>query len=140
LNLRRRQRRDEPDLNLTPLIDVVFLLLIFFMVTTTFVDQVGLDITLPEAEQETEEAQPRLLEIGISAEGEYFVDGSPLVNREIDTLVRALEEAREAGDVAGIVVRADADAPHRAVVRALDGAGRVGIDRVSIATTRSDDP
>ncbi|MCG5528083.1 MULTISPECIES: biopolymer transporter ExbD [Halorhodospira] len=140
MNLRRRQRRDEPDLNLTPLIDVVFLLLIFFMVTTTFVDQVGLDITLPEAEQETEEAQPRLLEIGISAEGEYFVDGSPLVNREIDTLVRALEEAREAGDVAGIVVRADADAPHRAVVRALDGAGRVGIDRVSIATKRSDDP
>ncbi|ABM62022.1 ExbD/TolR family protein [Halorhodospira halophila] len=139
MNLRRRQRRDEPELNLTPLIDVVFLLLIFFMVTTTFVDQVGLDITLPEAEQETEEAQPQLLEIGISAEGEYFVDGNPLVNREMNTLVRALEEALEAGEVAGIVVRADADAPHRAVVRALDGAGRVGIDRVSIATTRSDD-
>jgi len=140
LNLRRGQRRDEPELNLAPLIDVVFLLLIFFMVTTTFVDQVGLDITLPEAEQETEESPPQLLEIGISADGEYFIDGDPLVNREIETLVRALEETLQEGEIAGIVIRADADAPHRAVVRALDGAGRAGIERVSIATTRSDEP
>ncbi len=140
MNLRRGQRRDEPELNLAPLIDVVFLLLIFFMVTTTFVDQVGLDITLPEAEQETEESPPQLLEIGISADGEYFIDGDPLVNREIETLVRALEETLQEGEIAGIVIRADADAPHRAVVRALDGAGRAGIERVSIATTRSDEP
>ncbi len=134
MNLRRGRRSEEPELNLTPLIDVVFLLLIFFMVTTTFMDEAGLEITLPEAEQDPEDAAPERLEIGITAEGEFFVAGDPLVNRELDTLVQALEDALAGEDFAGIVIRADADAPHRAVVRALDGAGRVGIDRVSIAT------
>ncbi len=140
MNLRRGQRREEPEVNLTPLIDVVFLLLIFFMVTTTFLDEAGLEIILPEAATEAPEQAPERLEIGVSAEGELFVDGDPLVNRELDTLVRALEEAGAPDGFSGIVVRADADAPHGAVVRALDGAGQVGAEDVSIATLRAEEP
>ncbi|BAU58057.1 biopolymer transport protein ExbD/TolR [Halorhodospira halochloris] len=134
MNLRRRSRNDEPDINLTPLIDVVFLLLIFFMVTTTFVHQTGLDITLPEADTERTDTPPDLLEISIDEGGEYYVAGEALVNRELDTLMRAIREALEDQEVSGVVIRADADAPHRALVRAMDGVGQLGISRVSIAT------
>lgn len=133
LNLRGGRRREEPEINLTPLIDVVFLLLIFFMVTTTFVRQAGLEITLPEADAERSEPPPETLELAVDAEGEYYVGDQALVNRQRATLIRALEEALAEREITGIVVRADADAPHRAVVRALDAAGQVGIERVSIA-------
>ncbi|MFP4648183.1 MAG: ExbD/TolR family protein [Halorhodospira sp.] len=136
MNLRRGQRREEPEINLTPLIDVVFLLLLFFMITTTFVDEAGLEITLPEAESGSQDQRSELLEIAIDGDGSYYVDGDLLINREAATLVRALEEALAEGEreITGIVVRADAEAPHRAVVRALDGAGRAGVEHVSIAT------
>ncbi len=138
MRLRRGQRREDPEINITPLIDVVFLLLIFFMVTTTFREQAGLEITLPEAESKPPEAAGEQLEIGVSAEGELFVGGEPVVNRKLDTLVRALEEAGAPEAVEGIVVRADAEAPHQAVVRALDGAGRVGAEQVSVAALPPD--
>ncbi|MBK1734615.1 biopolymer transporter ExbD [Halorhodospira abdelmalekii] len=134
MNLRGRRRREEPEINLTPLIDVVFLLLIFFMVTTTFVHDAGLEITLPQAQSERPERAPQLLEVRISAEGEYAVAGEALINRRIETLVRAMRTAMAEEEFVGVVIQADADAPHRAVVQALDGAGRLGIERVSIAT------
>jgi biopolymer transport protein ExbD len=134
VNLRRGGRKEEPEINLTPLIDVVFLLLIFFMVTTTFVHETGLEITLPEADTEQAESPAELLEISIDEAGEYYVAGEALLNRELETLVEAVREALEDKEVSGVVIRADAEAPHKAVVRAMDGVGRLGISRVSIAT------
>lgn len=139
MNLRGGRRREEPEINLTPLIDVVFLLLIFFMVTTTFVRQAGLDITLPEADAERSEQAPEILELAIDADGEYYLGEDALVNRQRATLIRALRDALDAVEVDGLIIRADADAPHRSVVRALDAAGAVGLDRVSIATLPDDD-
>ncbi len=130
----RGQRNSDPEINLTPLIDVVFLLLIFFMVTTTFIRESGLDITLPQASPEAAERQPEALDLVISVEGNYAVDGHTLVNRQPGTLRRALQEAMAEGE-RPLVIRADADAPHKAVVTALDVAGQLGIARVAIGTT-----
>ncbi|KAB7627630.1 ExbD/TolR family protein [Alkalilimnicola sp. S0819] len=136
MNLRPR-RREDPDINLTPLIDVVFLLLIFFMVSTTFLRDANLRINLPQAALTPQEQPEQSLELTINSRGEYFLDGRALVNSGMDTLRRALEEAGS-GDTA-LVLRADADTPHQAVVTALEAAGKAGIASVGIATTQDDD-
>jgi len=134
----RNRRNEDPEINLTPLIDVVFLLLIFFMVTTTFMRESSLEITLPQASPEAAEQQPEVLDLVVNADGEYALDGRTLVNRQAGTLRRALEEAIAEGD-RPLVIRADANAPHQAVVTALDVAGQMGIERVSIGTMREGD-
>lgn len=135
MNLRPR-RREEPEINLTPLIDVVFLMLIFFMVSTTFLRESDLQISLPEASVETapEEAEP--LEVTINREGSIFLDGEALVNSRPETVRRALRDAIGERDPESVrvVVRADGAAAHRLVVTALDAAGQVGLRRVGIAT------
>ncbi len=130
----RTREREEPGINLTPLIDVVFLLVIFFMVSTTFQRETRLDIELPEASAERAEER-RTLDIMVDAQGRYFIDGQELVNRDLATLKRALQEAIGAGE-RPVVLRADARTPHEAVVRAMDAAGQLGISRLSIATVR----
>ncbi len=139
MNLRGGRRREEPEINLTPLIDVVFLLLIFFMVTTTFVRDAGLEITLPEAEADPVPDETGTLELAVDSAGEYYLGGTALINRERATLIQALEEALAAGEVAGLVIRADAGTPHGAVVRAMDAAGQVGIERIAIAALPVDE-
>ena len=129
----RRGGREEPDVNLTPLIDVVFLLLIFFMVTTTFVKEASLEIVLPEASAEADSGKRVPVEIAIDAQGRYFINQREVVNTTLDTLVVALKKAKLDPEL-GIVVRADARTPHSAVVKAMDAAGQAGISRISIAT------
>jgi biopolymer transport protein ExbD len=94
----RRQKRLDQGVNLTPLIDVVFLLLIFFMVTTTFTKQSKLIIKLPEASGEVAENSPQMLDLVVSAEGSYSLNGKNLINREIGTIMAALKQAAE-GDI-----------------------------------------
>ena len=131
----RRRRQDDVGVDLTPLIDVVFLLLIFFMVSTTFIRETQLKIALPEASGELQEIEEDLIEITIDRAGDYAVNGRLLVNHELDTLMRALREVLAERDHATrVVVTADATAQHQAVVRAMDAAGRVGLTRVSITT------
>ncbi len=137
MNLRRGRHREEPELNLAPLIDVVFLLLIFFMVTTTFVREAELDIALPESSAARETAAPEAVEVSVGADGTYYVGEQALINRRPETLAKALREALEADGGERVVVRAAAQAPHEAVVGALDGVGRAGVERVSIATLRA---
>ena len=133
----RRQRADEPDINLTPLIDVVFLLLIFFMVSTTFKRDAELAVELPEASAEPAAREQNILELVIDAQGRYFLGDKELINRKLETVKQALAEA--AGDQRDrpLVVRADAQTPHQAVVTAMDAAGQLGFKRLSIATVRT---
>ena len=139
MNLRGGRRRDDPEINLTPLIDVVFLLLIFFMVTTTFVREAGVEITLPEADAKAVQDETDTLELAVDSAGEYYLGGKALINRERATLIRALEEAMEGVEVTGLIIRADAGTPHGAVVRAMDAAGQVGIERIAIAALPVDE-
>ena len=138
----KRSSRARVDVNveLTPLIDVVFLLLIFFMVSTTFIRETQLKIDLPEASGELQEVDDELIEISISERGRYSVNGRVLVDEDIDTLVRALKDARAAAEeVQRLVVTADGQASHQSVVRAMDAAGKVGLTRISITTRQPDD-
>jgi biopolymer transport protein ExbD len=126
------------DVNLTPLIDVVFLLLIFFMVTTTFERHAELKIDLPEASTEPLAGESKDLELVIDAQGRYYLDGKELVNTRAETVYQALQEAIADNTETPLIIRADAMTPHQAVVTAMDAAGRLGINRMSIATTPSE--
>lgn len=130
----RRQKRLDRGINLTPLIDVVFLLLIFFMVTTTFTKQSKLIIKLPEASGEVAQNSPQLLDLAVSAEGSYSLNGKNLINREISTIMAALKQASEGDINVPIRITADANASHQSVITAMDAAGRVGFEQLNIAT------
>ena len=137
---KRRRGRHESSVELTPLIDVVFLLLIFFMVSTTFVRETQLKINLPEAEGEVQEVEPETIEIVIDRKGDYSVSGRLLVNSERETLIRALNEMKASGSTSPrVVITADALAAHQAVVRAMDAAGRVGLTQISITTQQPEE-
>ncbi len=132
---KRRRGRHEATVELTPLIDVVFLLLIFFMVSTTFVRETQLKIELPEAEGEVQEVDPGTIEIVIDRSGDYSVSGIMLVNAQKKTLIKALQEMRDPDKPSPrVVITADAQAAHQSVVRAMDAAGRVGLTQISITT------
>jgi biopolymer transport protein ExbD len=127
-----RQRRESVELNLTPLIDVVFLLLIFFMVSTTFETRPALELTLPEsASAEAAAASP--LRVSISEQGEYALNGSVVDDRK--ALQEALAGRVDVARKQGLVIEADARARHQAVVAVLDEAAALDISRVRIATT-----
>ena len=136
------QEHEEPDLNLTSLIDVVFLLLIFFMISTTFDRQSLLQLDLPEAATAEAEAIPDLIEILISADGQIFVNQALLIEVSRPALRAALAEQLAERPDAPVVVRADGEASHRLVVLALDAAAAEGVRRVGIAAIneRGDSP
>lgn len=126
---------EEPDLNLTSLIDVVLLLLIFFMVSTTFVDESQLRIQLPQAGTEAA-PQPKKdpIEITITASGEYSVNGSTLINTSPTTLSAAVSKLAGTSRDNPVTIRADARATHQSVVTAMDVVGRLGFRGINIAT------
>ncbi|MDA8782835.1 biopolymer transporter ExbD [Porticoccaceae bacterium] len=130
----RRQGKMDNGLNLTPLIDVVFLLLIFFMVTTTFSKETGLMIKLPEASGMPVVEMPDMLDLVISSDGDYSLNGKGLINREIGTIMAALNDA-SAGDISvPLIITADANSSHQSVITALDAASKLGFNTLHIAT------
>lgn len=135
----RRQRTEDEGINLTPLIDVVFLLLIFFMVSTTFTKRTQLTVDLPEAVGEQNSEPPRQIEILIAADGSYAVNDQVLVNNKAETLKTAISKVSEGDNKIPLVITADAKTPHEAVVQAMDAAGQLGFAHLSI-TTRQPDP
>lgn len=134
----QRQPKEQVSVNLTPLIDVVFLLLIFFMVTTTFNRESHLQVTLPEAKGENTEPVPQQIEILITRNGDYSVNGRALVNSRLETLKRALEEISAGDNGIPMVITADAQTSHQSVVTAMDAVGQLGFSRLSIATSQPD--
>jgi len=136
MNFRRHRRREDLGVDITPLIDVVFLLLIFFMVSTTFIRETQLRIDLPEATGEPAEREPDALEITVDARGDYSVNDRLLMRSDLETLMRALREAVEgrALDRQRVIITADGNASHQSVVTAMDAVGKVGLSRLSITT------
>lgn len=136
----RRSRKDRPTIDLTSLIDVVFLLLIFFMVTTTFKQESQVQITLPQASNEPTDRPPHALVIMIDKDGRYFVEGQLLINTQLDTIRRALRKVLADKPAAStpLVISADGQAPHQSVVTAMDAARQVGLTHLSIATRNTE--
>jgi biopolymer transport protein ExbD len=130
----RRKVRTEDSVNLTPLIDVVFLLLIFFMVSTTFSKETHLDIDLPEASGEPMPQEKQQVEILINAEGGFAVNGRSLINKQLNTLKTAIEESADGDSKVPLIITADANTPHQSVVTAMDAAAQLGFARLSIST------
>jgi len=130
-------RSDDIELNLTPLIDVVFLLLIFFMVSTTFEKQAKLKLQLPSASVEAKVADQKTVVIGIDAKGHFFINDRQLVNTSLDTLKIALKKVTNGQTDIPVTLRADAKTPHQSVVTAMDAASQLGLVKLSIATLQS---
>ena len=130
----RHARREAPEINLTPLIDVVFLLLIFFMVSTTFEHDSELSIELPEAATEAEPAQKESIEIAIDQQGRYYVNGRRLVNTQVSSLKQAILKAADTRESPPLIISADAETPHQAVVTVMDAARQLGFLHLTFAT------
>lgn len=136
MNLRKFDKQ-EPDVNLTPLIDVVFLLLIFFMVSTTFTRESHISVDLPESSAEPAESDETSIEMTIDAQGRYYVNQQLVINNKIETLKRALQIAIGNNESPALIINADAKSTHQAVVTAMDAARQLGIVHLSLATQHS---
>ncbi len=135
MKFHHRDTDEEVHINLTPLIDVVFLLLIFFMVSTTFDTTSQLKIRLPEASQDEALIPPQKLNLLIDADGRFYLNSRELTDSKAATLRAALEQAM-AQRMLPIVIQSDADSPVQSLVTAMDVVGQMGLTQVSIATTR----
>jgi biopolymer transport protein ExbD len=133
MNFRRSgRRRDNMDINVTSMIDVLLILLIFFILTTTFSHQANLKITLPQAHGEgVEPSKP--LEIAIDASGNYFVNEKAVISTQLATLRKAIQEEAGEDKEQPLVISADRNTPHQAVIRALDAASQLGLTHITFA-------
>lgn len=132
----RHRKAEELDVNLTPLIDVVFLLLIFFMVSTTFDRQSELNIELPEASGEITESEKVEIEIFIGPTGKFTINGNEVINTQIDTLLRAMREASGDDSDPRIIISADKNATHQAVMTAMDAARQLGFVHITFSAVK----
>ncbi len=127
--------KTQPEVNMTSLIDVVLLLLIFFMVSTSFVKQSQINISLPEAESSTIVSEPaEQIDIMITSTGIYLVNGRELINNRPETVRNALQKVSGGDNKLPLTISADANAKHQYVVTAMDVAGRLGFTQINIAT------
>ena len=135
MNLGSRRAPDEPEINLVSLIDVVFCLIIFLVVTTTFDHRSALKLVLPQSQAIAEPAPGEPLTVLVDADGRFFIGSVEVLGRDVDAVKEAIR--RVAGDdrERPVVLRADARTPHQAVVTAMDALGQLGFVKLSIATT-----
>ena len=138
MNLRPKPPKP-PDINLTPLIDVVFLMLIFFMVSTTFEKESSVKVNLPKASSDKTTPDTSAIEITINAQGEYFINRSRGLGRHLGRLKTAIIKQAGTHRDQPFIIRADAKAPHQSVVTVMDIAGQLGFHLISIPTTQTTD-
>lgn len=131
------RREDEFEINVISLIDVLLTLLMFFVLTTTFVQQAGMKVTLPEAATNDQVQLPDALVVQVDSDGRYFVDNEEVLNPGLDTLKEVLARVAGSDRSQPVLLKADAMARHQAVVTVMDALGELGFTRLSIATTPS---
>ncbi len=135
MNFHRHRRQDEPEINLIPFIDVLLVVIIFLMLSTTYARYSELQITLPTADAERMKDRPGEVLVSVAADGRYAINRTPLDGRSIELLAAALRSAAgEQGDKAVVIVSADALAAHQSVINVLDAARRAGLPRLTFAT------
>ncbi|SDM39951.1 biopolymer transport protein ExbD [Oryzisolibacter propanilivorax] len=131
----RPRLKEEPEINLIPFIDVLLVILIFLMLSTTYSKFTALQVTLPLADAEQLQEKPREIVVAVSPEGRYAVGQQTLEGRGVDLLARALQDAaRAAGGDSVVIISADAAAPHQAVVSVMEAARRAGLAQITFAT------
>ena len=134
MRIRDRRAEDTPELNLVPLIDVILVLIIFFVITTTFDARSVLKLELPQATGERNDAQAGTLSLLINADGRYFVDDREALRTDVESLKRTIAEVAGDDRERTVLLRADARTPWQAVVTAYDALGQLGFKRIANAT------
>ena len=139
MNFRQGQTEEEPQLNLTPLIDVVFLLLIFFMVSTTFNKQSEISIELPEASGKPLKTDKFVIEIEIDNQGRYFVNQQRVKDNKVTTLKRAIRLTQGQKKNPQLIISSDRNTPYQAVITAMDAARQLGLVNLTFATKQAEE-
>ncbi len=134
MNLRGHRLRDEPEINFIPLIDVLLVILIFLMVTTTYQRVAELQITLPEADADQMKQRPKEINVGIDAQGQYVIDKSVFRFTTVAALGEALGQASGGAKDAVVIINADANATHQSVIHVMEAARQVGLIHITFAT------
>ena len=130
----RPRRAEEPEINLIPFIDVLLVVLIFLMLTTTYSKFTELQLNLPRANAERARERPQEIVVSVTADGRYSVNRNLLAGRSVELLTRALAEASRAQPEAVLIISADAAAAHQSVISVMEAARRAGLMRVTFAT------
>lgn len=135
----RRKPRENVEINLASLIDVVFILLLFFVVTTTFTRETQLKVDLPEAASGTppEQTELKQLEVLIGADGAFSVNGKTLLESNLSNLMAALQKESDGDNSLPLIISADGKTPHQAVITAMDAAGKLGFSHLRITTVEA---
>jgi biopolymer transport protein ExbD len=134
MNLRRITTRDEPEINFIPLIDVLLVILIFLMVTTTYQRVAELQITLPEAEADPAKQRPREVNVGIDAQGRYVINRAVFTFTGVPALADMLRKSAEGVKDPVVVINADANATHQSVINVMEAARQAGLVHITFAT------
>lgn len=133
----RPRAKEEPEINLIPFIDVLLVILIFLMLTTTYSKFTELQLTLPVGDAEQQRDHPKEVIVAVAADGRYAVNKTGLEGKSVDVLAAALRDAAKAGPGSIVIISADATAPHQAVVTVMEAARRVGLTQITFATQSS---
>ena len=139
MKFRRRRVRENVELNLVSLIDIVFVLLLFFVVTTTFTRETNLKVDLPEAVsgEQTTPSELKQMEILIDASGSYALNGQALLKNDLDGLMTALQKESAGDNSLPLTISADGKTPHQAVITAMDAAGKLGFSHLRLTTVEA---
>ena len=133
----RKGRPEEPEINLIPFIDILLVVLIFLMASTTYSKFTELQVTLPTADAEKLRDRPREIVVLVSADGRYVVNRKPVEGRSVELLAAELNAVSEGAKDLVVIVSADATAAHQSVVNVMDAARRAGLARLTFATQNS---
>ena len=135
LNFRPR-RTEEPEINLIPFIDVLLVILIFLMLSTTYSRFTELQLNLPVADVEQQRDRPREVLVAVTAEGNYVIGQQALADRSVDAVTAGLQAAAKAGSDSIVIINADAASPHQSVVTVMEAARRAGLSQITFATQK----
>ena len=133
----RPRHRDEPEINLIPFIDVLLVVLIFLMLSTTYSKFTELELTLPVADAEQQRDRPKEIIVAVASDGRYAVNKQALDDRTMEAVASAVSGAAAAGKDSVVIISADATAPHQSVVTVMEAARRAGLSQITFATQSS---
>jgi biopolymer transport protein ExbD len=133
----RQRHKEEPEINLIPFIDVLLVVLIFLMLSTTYNKFTELQLRLPVADTEAQRDFPKEVIVAVASDGRYTVNKSPLQGRSVDAIATALAEAAPGGKDTVVIISADASAAHQAVITVMEAARRAGLSQITFATQSS---
>ena len=129
----RKPRPEDPEINLIPFIDVLLVILIFLMLSTTYSKFTELSVTLPSADADASRDRPAEIIVAVSSDGRYTVDHQPVEGRNVELLAAALRAAAETRKEPFLIISADAMSTHQAVINVMDAARRAGLSRMTFA-------